>query len=108
MSSYNPKVPLKRVIRDVAASTISTASWVSFTTNLPADVFCAEFFNSTGQVLEVGYGQSTAAVNVLEYYIVPGGPAGQVGFLLNKGHNVYLRSVGTASTAGIVVANFLR
>ena len=105
---YYPKIPLKRVVRDVAASTISTASWVSFVATMPDDSYNAEFFNSTGQLLEIGIGANTASVTVIQYYIIPGGQSGQVGTLINKGQNLFLRAVDGNATAGLVVANFLR
>lgn len=105
---YYPNIPLKRVLRDVATSTIGTTSWVSFVATMPDDSYRAEFFNSTGRLLEIGHGPSTASVTAIQYYIIPGGVSGQVGTLINKGQNLYLRAVDGNATAGLVVVNFLR
>lgn len=105
---YYSAIPIKRIVYDSATASVTTANWVAYVTDMPADITSAEFFNSTGQLLEIGTGAGTTSVTVIPYYITPGGVAGQVGFHVNDGMNLFIRAVDGNATQGLVVANFLR
>jgi hypothetical protein len=108
MGNYYSAIPIKRIVYDSATVSVNTTNWVTYVTDMPADITTVEFFNSTGQLLEIGTGTGTTAVTAIPYYITPGGVSGQVGFHINDGMNLFIRAVDGNATLGLVVANFLR
>lgn len=102
------QIPLFKALLDAGTASI-TSAWKSLVSSASAASYASEIFNSTGELMELGYGASSTSVTPLNYFIIPGGPDGRVGIRVDEGQNLFVRMVGdvTAST-GILAVNFLR
>lgn len=106
MSQYT-SLPIAKALLDASTASITTA-WQVVVSDASADSYAMEIFNSTGELLELGYGPGTASVTAHNYYIIPGGPDGRIGIRVDAGQNIFLRGVNITVATGIVAINFLR
>jgi hypothetical protein len=90
-----------KVIRLVYSSTnVTTSAWVSLTNNLSMSARCISVFDSSGQTMVLGLGQSGSQV-AQNWYIFPGGIT-SVPFVSAIGANLWIEAVsGTASSGEI-------
>lgn len=92
-------------LRNVYSSTnVTTSTWVALGSALTADVSALEIFDSSGSLMEIGYGPDTSHVTVL-VYIPPGGNTERVPAVLSKGMSLFIKAVDVSATTGQIAIN---
>lgn len=105
--SRQAAIPIKRILNNCASTAITTAAWVELMASMPDDTDQMEIFNSSGSVLKFAIGPSGSEYEI-PYYVIPGGPSGRIGFLMNKGQRLTVRAVDANATTGLLIINMLR
>ena len=98
--------PVFKIFHDYSVTGVGTTTWVALTKTTDDHANRLEIFDSSGQLMEIGYG-GTAASATSVFYIMPGGN-GVVDIIAPKETNIYVRGVdGGASdvSTGILDIN---
>jgi len=94
--------------RAYSTGSVDTSTWLEIDSSLNANASGVEIFDSCGQVMELGYGASSAEQRLM--LVKPGGTDGHiVPAGLHAGMRVCYRGVSAASgTDGELVINFYK
>jgi len=92
----------QRIFLNHAANNVTTAAWVVLDTAMNDNVEAVEIFDSSGEVLLLGYGAAGAEVDYV--YIHPGGN-GRIPLILNKDQRLCVKAVSANTTEGFLVIN---
>lgn len=79
---------------------------MSSTTVAGTEIRQIEAFTGCGELLELGYGSSTAAAVTLNYTIIPGGNPIPKDIFLSSGMRLFIRAPITNASANNVCFNF--
>lgn len=101
------RIPVGQLRNVYTSTNVTTSTWVALGSSLTADVQELEIFDSSGSLMEIGYGASPSSVTVL-CYIMPGGNTGRVTSLVNKGMQLYIKAVDVSATSGQIAINLFQ
>ena len=94
--------PVFRVFHDYSSANVGTTSWVALTKSNDDHANRLEIFDSSGQLMEIGYGAAGSETAV--FYVMPGGN-GVVDIIVPKETDIHVRGVDGAASAGILAIN---
>lgn len=98
------RLPVWTYMNDYSVNNVSSSAWFQLIASLPENVTTVEIYDSSGQVIEFGYGPAGSEDRAV--FIFPGGNATPVGLILNKGMRIVIRAVtGSPISTGILVIN---
>lgn len=96
--------PVQTIRNDYASANVTTGAWVQLDASLDSRVSHAEISDSSGQVMELGYGPVGSEQRLI--LLPEGGLFSRFPLKLDAGMRLAVRAVSGDATSGNLIINF--
>ncbi len=103
MSVSRSSIPVFNFDNDFTSVPVDTTTWLQLSASLGLTIRELEIFDSSGQVMEFGYGPAGSEKRL--FLVMPGGNMGRIQCILGKGTRLVYRAVSAAAIVGRVDIN---